>query len=272
MLDKDFMNSLFFDTDITLHDMQKGLTNQNFLLEMHGEKYVIRIPRQDADKIVKRHHETLALEALKGSDIDVEVVYYDEPSGYKATRYLEDACTYQECQRVDKIEMVAALMKRFHHLNKTIQEEFDPLSRLQEYQQHVSSPFLDLTPFSYIESSISHLSNPKVLCHNDWVDGNLLFANDRVYLIDYEYAADNDPLFDVMSFLTENNIHDPALRNRFYAVYFDELTPEILQQLSLWEAFHNYLWCYWAMMMYESRQEEVYRKIAKEKYQALCKQ
>ena len=35
------------------------------------------------------------------------------------------------------------------------------------------------------------------------VDGNILFTKENVYLIDYEYAADNDPLFDVMSFLSE---------------------------------------------------------------------
>lgn len=266
---KDLMDSLFFNTDIVMTDMKKGLTNHNFLLELEGQKFVTRIPRADADNIVNRHHETLALAAIADEDIDVETIYYDEISGYKVTAYLEDACTYQECEDSDKIEQVATLMKHFHGLGKTIGEDFDPIKRLKHYQRLVKAPILDLSSFSWIENSILHLNNPKVLCHNDWVDGNILFSNHRAYLIDYEYAADNDPLFDVMSFLSENEITDPKLRNRFYRVYFDEMTPNIREELDLWEDFHNYLWCYWAMMMYESRHEDIYKEIAERKYDAL---
>ena len=36
----DFLDTLFFDPDLTLRDMHKGLTNQNFLLKMNQETYV----------------------------------------------------------------------------------------------------------------------------------------------------------------------------------------------------------------------------------------
>ena len=101
------------------------------------------------------------------------------------------------------------------------------------------------------------------------MDGNILFTKDKTYLIDYEYAANNDPLFDVMSFLSENQIEDPALRARFYAVYFDEMNATVRRQLDIWENFQNLLWCCWAMMMWESRHESIYRAIARDKYEAL---
>lgn len=47
----DFLDTLFFDPDITIRDMHKGLTNQNFLLEMNQETYVLRIPRADSEHI-----------------------------------------------------------------------------------------------------------------------------------------------------------------------------------------------------------------------------
>lgn len=271
MMQTDFMDSLFFESDLKITDLKKGLTNQNFLLDLRGEQYVLRVPREDANHIVNRHHETLALQAIQDADIDVDMIYFHEASGYKVTRYLPDALTYEECPLEHKIELVASLMKKFHGLHVSIQESFDPVKRVQEYQKRISTPLFDLQPFHWIESSISHLNHPHTLCHNDWVDGNLLFVNDRVYLIDYEYAADNDPLFDVMSFLTENQINDPMLRKRFYDTYFDHYDETILQDLRLWEDFHNYLWCHWAMMMYESRQEEVYRMIATDKFNALKK-
>ena len=265
----DFLDTLFFDPDLTLRDMHKGLTNQNFLLKMNQETYVLRIPRADCEHIVNRHHETMALEAIRDADIDVETIYYDEASGYKVTRYLPDAKTYRECEDPCKLERTAALMKRFHSLQKRVDADFEPIRLLQSYRSRIKQPLYDLTPYEDAVQEVYHLNNPQILCHNDWVDGNILFTKDKTYLIDYEYAANNDPLFDVMSFLSENQIEDSTLRERFYAVYFDEIDDTVRRHLDIWENFQNLLWCIWAMMMWESRHESVYRAIARDKYEAL---
>lgn len=269
-----FLDSLFFNKNLKLTDMQKGLTNKNFLLTMDDEQFVLRVPLQDAQNIVNRHHETLALEAIKDANIDVETIYYDEISGYKVTRYLEHAKTYQECDDPEKIVRVAKLMKKFHSLNKTVDTYFDPIKRLQQYKSHVCNPLYEFDGLDDILKQIETMEHHYTLCHNDWVDGNILFVDDQTYLIDYEYAANNDPLFDVMSFLSENNIYDETLRQRFYDAYFDHFDEETEKNLCLYEALEDALWCYWAMMMYESRKENIYKEIAKDKidgYHAVIK-
>lgn len=267
----DFLDNLFSNPDIKITNMQKGLTNQNFLLEMNHERFVLRVPYTDSAHIVHRHHETMALKAIEHYDIDVETIYYDEASGYKVTRYLEDVTTFQTCSYPDKIERTAALMKYFHNLELAIDEDFKPIERLKQYQEHITAPCYDLNPFMYVLDEVANMHNKKILCHNDWVDGNILFTNNKTCLIDYEYAANNDPLFDVMSFLTENKITDSLERKRFYDVYFDEMNNTIEKNLATWENFHNLLWCHWAMMMWENRQDDVYKDIAKDKYDALCR-
>lgn len=271
MMNLDFLDSLFFDETFKLYDMKKGLTNKNYMIETQKQQYVLRVPRFDADKIVNRHHETLALQAIEHTGIDVDLIYYDEASGYKVTRYLKDAQTFDTYQGSDKIMRTALLMRRFHRLNCQIHAPFDPLGKYQQYRKQIKTLLYDITPYEYILEEIKLFSNPQCLCHNDWVGGNILFDKDRTYLIDYEYAGDNDPLFDVMSFLSENNIYDPAQRACFYQYYFDDFTETIQHQLHIWETFHNVLWCAWAMMMFDNRQEECYREIASIKYQALQK-
>ena len=274
MKNSKFIDSLFFNKNIELIDLKKGLTNKNYLLTMDDEQYVLRVPRMDAENIVNRHHETLALQAIEGANIDVDTIYYDEISGYKVTKYLPDVKTYQECTDPNKIERVARLMKKFHSLHKTVDTYFDPIARLKQYQSHVSNPMYTFNGLEDVIAEIESMNHSYILCHNDWVDGNILFADDQTYLIDYEYAANNDPLFDVMSFLSENNIFDEDLRHRFYQCYFDSFNEETLHQLTAYEALEDALWCTWAMMMFESRNEEIYQSIAKEKamaYEAVMK-
>lgn len=263
------MDRLFCDGNLKIEKLDKGLTNHNYLLHLDGASYVLRTPHFDSEHIVNRHHETLALDAIRDSGIDVETIYYDETSGYKVTTYISQALDFSQYLGDDNILRVAQLMKRFHNLHKHIGVSFDPINRYQQYRSHVTLPLYDISAYETIMEEVASLQFESVLCHNDWVEGNILFCHNDTYLIDYEYAADNDPLFDVMSFLSENNIVDPTLRKQFYDTYFDHMDDEIWHRLHVWECFHNLLWCMWAMMMWEQRHEEIYKSIAKDKYQAL---
>ena len=188
-------------------------------------------------------------------------IYFDEISGIKITKYIEDVFEYETCPYEDKIERCAQLMKKLHTLSAP-NFPFEPFKTLETYRSLVKKPLFDLSIYEESIKEVQSFKNKDVLCHNDFVSGNILYGKDRDYLIDYEYAAANDPLFDVMSFLSENQIFDKDLRMRFYNVYFEEINEEIMHQLYLWEMFQNVLWCNWAMMMYESRKENIYKEIA----------
>lgn len=250
--------------------LPKGLTNKNTLIHVEGTWYVLREPYPDAAKIVDVRHEAKALEMIAPLRLDVPCVYFDPQTGIKITQYIDELKSFDECDDDDKIQRTARLMRRLHALNKTSGFNFDPIARYKQYASHVKNPTYDLSFALGILEQLSNLSSNLTLCHNDWVPGNIGFTDKRDYLIDYEYAGDNDPLFDVMSFLTENNIEDENDRNTFYLEYF-ETYPDLqtLHALSVYEKLHNLLWCTWAMMMAESRGDEIYRMIAKDKYEAL---
>lgn len=266
---KQWLTTFFKTTEFELVETDKGLTNKNYLLTMNQQRYMVRVPYEDAHHIVERSHEGMAMELIKGHDFDCETFYYDEHSGIKISYYLSEVSEYQECTDPQKIEKVAHLLKRFHALDLQSPESFKPYERYLKYKSNVKYPLYDLSQYEAQMQETCDLNVHQCLCHNDLVSGNLLFDQTKTYLIDYEYAANNDPLFDVISFLSENDIFDSSLRARFYQIYFDELTDAIKKRLLDWEIFQDVLWCTWAMMMVESRQESIYHKIAKSKYEAL---
>lgn len=248
-----------------------GITNQNYLVNVDGQSYVIRIPYPNSDHIVDRKNEAVVLELISPHQLDAPLVYFDPVSGIKITRYIEGVQHFDEVSDSSKYTHVAKMMRKLHDLNIQSGVTFDPVKKLEEYASHIETPLFDVSFASYLIDQMRLYEGTKILCHNDWVNGNMLFTSSRMYLIDYEYAGDNHPLFDVMSFLSENNITDTETRNQFYLAYFGRIPQgKLKEDLDLFEAFSNLLWCTWAMMMYQQRQEEIFHTIATMKYEALC--
>lgn len=252
---------------LELSQTDKGLTNQNYYLKSSLGEFIIRWPHHDAHHVVNRSHEAKAMEKVK--DLDVDIFYFDEKTGIKVSKYIPHLLTFNEYTGVDKIKRTAKLMKSLHEKKITIGENFDPISRYKNYEKRVKTPMVAHDEAQGIIEGIAYLDRPLTLCHNDWVEGNICFTQERDYLIDYEYAGDNDPFFDITSFLTENHLTSDE-RWAFVKAYFKRKpTMKELDILERYARFHNLLWCTWGMMMYESRNEAIYKNIAYDKWNAL---
>ena len=261
--------TVFNQTPINIEKLEKGLTNQNFLVTLSNEKVVCRIPYPNSDYIVNYQHEALALQAVKSLNIDVPTLYFDEKTGIKITRYVEHCISFSESTDPNKYAKVGRLMATLHQQSKPIGKIFDPIATYYKYKANTTSIMISETEAFELLEFIQSTIQPTTLCHNDWVPDNILFTDQKDYLIDYEYAGDNDPIFDVTSFLSENHIVDPNARNQFLQAYFQkELSHDQQQVILKWEAFHHLLWNTWAIMMYQQRTKAIFQQIALDKFHA----
>lgn len=257
---------------IQIIDTNKGLTNSNYRVITEHFDVIVRIPRSDSSNIVYRKHEELAHKLINQTHLDINTIYYDPTNGMKITEYIPDLKTFNEYVGSDRIKRTAQLMRDLHQINQCIGVRFNPIERYRKYRSFVKNPYISDDLAEHIISGISEISRPLTLCHNDWVPGNICFTAQKDYLIDYEYAGDNDPFFDVMSFITENDLSKDEI-DEFIECYLDRNpTSSENEILFNYQQFHNLLWCTWACMMYESRLEAIYLSIAKDKYKAIVKE
>jgi thiamine kinase-like enzyme len=267
----DYLHQHLQLSHIQLKKLDKGLTNQNYLLVCDQGRFMLRWPNQDAAHIVDRHHEALALKALDKTGLDVPLFYFDEHTGVKLSHYIEDLKTFTETDDPNRVIKAAELMRTLHGLKLNIAYNFDPIQRYLNYRSHVSDPLISDQEAQSILDAFKESPRSFILCHNDWVAGNIGFSQEKSYLIDYEYAGDNDPYFDVMSFITENTLTQDE-KEEFLKIYFNHSPNQnIRHELEQMAKMHNLLWCTWAKMMAESRHSTVYLDIAYDKLQALRK-
>lgn len=249
--------------------LEKGLTNDNYKVTINNKHYVVRVPLSNSEHIVNYKAEKKALDLVSSLHIDAQTVYYNEKTGIKITLFIDHLLGFNEYDGPDKFERVGKLMRKLHNAKTTIGIEFDPLKTYTTYASYVDAPLIKQeTTLPYVQF-IKKNRIVSTLCHNDWVPDNIGFHPESDVLLDYEYAGDNDPLFDVTSFLSENNITNPIQRKQFLESYYEGPITEALEYTLLeWEAFHHILWCAWAQMMFHQRKKPVYLDIALEKKQA----
>ncbi|WP_415776641.1 phosphotransferase [Erysipelothrix urinaevulpis] len=251
---------------MSIQYLEQGLTNDNYLLTFPDKQHVIRLPKPGNIDLFDYHLEALVLEQIKDLNLDVHTLYYNADSGIKISNYIPNAKHFSP----EYIVEATNLIKKLHQSKIHVQKTFDIQAHFNQYQHRNITPLFN-TSFAhgFIDKAKTLSHENHVLCHNDCVEGNFLFTQTDSYLIDYEYAMENHPYFDLMSLITENDIQDPEQRRLIYDTYFDD--DEIIddEALFIFEIAQHVLWCEWASFMYNEHHDQIYYDIAQLKYQRL---
>jgi thiamine kinase-like enzyme len=242
-----------------------GLTNDDYLVTTHDNKaFILRVPKKENYKLFNYSNEDKIIKLVSKTGLDVRTYYFNKVSGIKITNYIPNLNSYKESliSKQTKLKLVAEGIAQIHKLKTKSSIKFNPFERLAKYKK-ISNKKLFSDEQEVIDSCYNdYLSTKHVLSHNDLVDGNLLFNNQRIYIIDYEYAGYNHPLFDAASFLSENNIESKKDIVSFLKAYLkSEYSSQKYDQLMRWYRFNDLLWSYWAFMMYNQHKKAIYKSI-----------
>ena len=113
-----------------------------------------------------------------------------------------------------------------------------------------------------IAIAIKNSPLPVCLCHNDLTNGNILWVNKQILLIDFDFSALNFRLFDICSFLTENHLSDDEKSFFIKQMKLSKLEYYWLKNII---DFQDILWGFWALYYFFQTKKQIYITIATEK-------
>jgi thiamine kinase-like enzyme len=204
-------------SDVDIIAVDGGITNQNFIVNDRGKKYFVRAGADILEHGVKRFNELAASRAAHAVGLSPEVIY-SEP-GIMVLQYIDAAtCTPEVLRQPDQLPEVIELLRRCHHdiprvyrgpalIFWVFQVLRDYAHTLYEAQGDSAKQLPELiSQADQLEQDVGEIE--LVFGHNDLLAANFLDNGHRLWLIDWDYAGFNSPLFDLGG-LASNNAFTP---------------------------------------------------------------
>ena len=213
-----------------------GLTNLNFVVEDAGKRYLLRIGDDIVEHQVMRFNELAASRAAHAAGISPAVVHHQP--GILVLDFIE-AVTLDEAAVRDPamLERIVPLIRRCHH---RIPEHlrgpvlmFWVFHVVRDYAGTLrdgDSPHVTrLAALMAMADELQQAVGPVdvVFGHNDLLGANFLDDGARLWLIDWDYAGFNSPLFD-LSGLASNNGLSEAQERWLLETYFETALSDAL--------------------------------------------
>ncbi|MDH5354158.1 MAG: phosphotransferase family protein [Gammaproteobacteria bacterium] len=224
---------------VRFEKLSGGITNVNYLARDIESRYVVRIGEDIPVHQVMRFNELAASQAGYAAGISPRVVYHSE--GILVLDYIESQTLTAEmvCEQ-SMLERILPLIKSCHrempkHLRGAMLM-FWVFHVIRDYAatlEEGGSQYIALLPeLLSIAEDLEAISNPTeiVFGHNDLLPANFLDDGQRLWLIDWDYAGFNSPLFDLGG-LASNNALSVQQEIWLLENYFDEpVSDELLHQ------------------------------------------
>lgn len=227
-------------------ELKGGLTNRIYLVRTDRRQCVLRLSSASDNEIhPDRSCELAILESASAAGIAPEILYADFDAGILATEYLEGAVWQaSDLEAKKNIEALAELLRRVHKLPRcgTRANMSGMAKKYADYLRHHP----DLHAFASICVRIvgeSPVHENLTCCHNDIVAANVIHSG-NLKLIDWEYACDNNPLFDLASAIGFHDF-DEGRQQLFLSAYAGgadtELRERLAEQVRIFDAV-QWLW------------------------------
>lgn len=241
-----------------------GMTNRNYLITVEGARYVVRIPGDGTEEYVDRKADEQASRLVEEVGVGVPLVHYDAAAGIQITRYIEGSRDMRAPGVLDDMDAVRRAGQVFHKLHtcgRKFVNEFDEKDVAQEYLDVLRSKGAPL-PEGYeqaqknaesIRQVLRDTCKERVPCHNDPAPENLLDDGKRAYIIDWEFAGNNDPFWDLGDFSVEADF-SPEQDAVFLEAYCGRTPTEAeTARLQLQKSLVFLLWTLWGVLQHVNK-------------------
>jgi thiamine kinase-like enzyme len=238
-----------------------GLTNLNYLIVSSGQRYVMRVPGDGTERYIDRRVEAIAARSASAAGVNIDIVFFDESDGLMVTRFVDGSTTMSPAgfaADTGALKRAAAVLHRLHTTAEQFANDFQVFPTLEEYKSLLIAKGF-VFPDGWAEAEAIGAStqaaleaNPVALvpAHCDPLCENFIDTGDRMFLIDFEYSGNYDPMWDLGDFSVEGSFtaeQDAALLRAYFG---GEPPASQVGRMTAHKALCDLFWAAWSWLQH----------------------
>lgn len=244
-------------------DRLGGLSNANYKLTGPEICVVVRLPGAGTDAYVNRASEAHNARAAAKAGVAPEVLYSDDRRGIIVTRFVEGAEPLDagRAGTAPYLARIGRKLRQLHTRSNRFANAFNPFHQLDRYvailDAHRQKPLADflgaLTKLYSVREVVDACANGFTPCHCDLLPENILDDGKRLFIIDYEFSGNCDPLWDLGDFSGEADLGGTQDMVLLLSYFGGTVPPEAHVLFIVYKAISLLLAAGWAQVQIANR-------------------
>lgn len=239
--------------EVHVSPLSGGLTNENYLVQVGGARYVMRLPGRSTELLsIDRANEIYNTRAAAINGIGPRVIEHVPELDVMVLEYIDGATmSASDLQSEEMVLRMGASFRRLHS-GLPFLRDFDMFRLIEDYlrivdEHQVTIPrgYRDRMPLvAEIEHAVSAAALPARPCHNDLLCENFIDDGEVLRIVDFELSGNNDPCFDLGNTAQEAQL-DQEMRAALCRAYFGRLDVRQLARMNLYALMSDIGWTLW---------------------------
>ena len=242
--------SLWRGRPLSISPLSGGLTNENYLVELEGTKYVMRLPGKSTELLsIDRENEVFNTIAAASTGIGPRVLEHVPGVDVMVLEFIPGPT--MSAKTLQSPRMMARMAQSFHRLHAAPRflHDFNMFRLIDQYLRIVDEngvPIPDgwLPNVGQIERAVGVAGLVEVPCHNDLLCEYFIDDGAALRIVDYELSGNNDPCFDLGNTAQEAEF-DQEMRATLCEAYFGNRDSRQLARMNLFALMSDVGWTLW---------------------------
>lgn len=237
-----------------------GLTNLNYLVDTPDGRVVLRIPGEGTSEYIDRRAEEIAAKATAAAGVNAEVLHFDVSDGLMVTRFVEGATTMSPdgFRDLGSVTRAGEVIRRLHTTSDRFAVDFQLFPQIDTFKRILREkgtrlpdewPEIEALAVRTEETLLAAI-RPTVPSHCDPLCENFLDTGTRMFLIDYEYGGNNDPMWDLGDLSVEGEFTAEQDAVLLQAYFGHEPPAYEVGRMTAYKALCDVLWSMWGWVQF----------------------
>jgi thiamine kinase-like enzyme len=202
---------------VRIEPLSGGMTNLNFKVIDGDQAYVVRLGEDDPIHLISRSNEIASCKAAHAIGASPELVHHE--AGILVVRFVDGKVFAEaDVRDPDNLLRIVEMLKRFHHEMPAHFNQVPVMFWVFQVFRHYhnllargsSAHAARLPELAQIGRELEAAVGPVeiVFGHNDLLPANFIDDGSKIWLIDFDYAGFNSPLFDLSNLASNNGLDE----------------------------------------------------------------